>query len=944
MKKAVISFIAFCFIFWPVSTGFACINVPYQDFNPTADIEGLWMHREVRNCDSMDFQPNYPNLTTQDWEIGSYQNYTCGNRYYEHCIADGSFDMYYSETCYYPETGARIISVELLSAEVINGHLKASWNKSEEPNFGSYKLAISDSDDEFPSYPENYANWSSEDIDTTSLNIDLDDLIFPEEMSSATGNDSDVDYYVAIGVVDESQHIIMSNAKIISIPSSLIPVEPVTPTLTKWMHREVRDCETKDLLSDSFSLENPTYVTGKIDHALKVGQDELPIYEFDDQYGLNPAEGSIEAWVNPTNWLSDSAGYWEILSAVNEDGEDIFEFRRGRNVYNLQDMLQFVAYDSNGNFQVWRTAEIPALSWENNTWYHVAVTWSETSHPIIYLNGVAQEMEPAYGETTWNIRDFDGGTIYLGQRGNEQVRLHNTYNHAGRAAYDEIRVLKTKLTAAEIADSYNEGAGKELSLDDETLWLAHFDQNLEIETEHGNSVQDWEIGDYTNYTCGSRYDYQCIKDGTFDKYYSETCYYKETGDRITSITLNSVETDGVNLNLSWDKYTGSDFSSYSLAISKTDDTPNYPENNTGWYTYNQETTSLSKALTDIYYDNDSSNKLEAGESYYVVVTVLKNTGTALASNVIRFTMPEIVQFNAYAETLRGGFNVDASNIAGNEPLIITGTGPGFGPQIGVFDKYGNVEKRCFAYAETLRSGVRVATGDIDGDGKLDIITSAGPTGGPHIKLFNSDCQPTSPGFFALDGKFRGGTHLAVGDVDGDGIDEIIVGAGKGGGAQITVHNAQGEVLANFFAYDRNFRGGVKPAAIDINNDGRDEIVVVPESGSAHVRTFQLRPGEIKLLDPGFYAFEESDKSGASIAGGDVDGDGYQEIVVSNGAGKTSMVRVYKEIGTLVQEYYPYGENYSGGMDVSALDLNYDGIDEIITSPAGGGPNIRILYQ
>jgi len=100
----------------------------------------------------------------------------------------------------------------------------------------------------------------------------------------------------------------------------------------------------------------------------------------------------------------------------------------------------------------------------------------------------------------------------------------------------------------------------------------------------------------------------------------------------------------------------------------------------------------------------------------------------------------------------------------------------------------------FAYDPRFTGGVRVAIGDVNGDRIPEIITAAGPGGSPHIKVFAVDLntQTVNPNpiveFYAFDQpNFKGGVNIAVGDTNGDGFGDIICGAGATGGPRVTVY-------------------------------------------------------------------------------------------------------------------------------------------------------------
>jgi hypothetical protein len=88
-----------------------------------------------------------------------------------------------------------------------------------------------------------------------------------------------------------------------------------------------------------------------------------------------------------------------------------------------------------------------------------------------------------------------------------------------------------------------------------------------------------------------------------------------------------------------------------------------------------------------------------------------------------------------------------------------------GAHVRVFDPYGNIKftPGFFAYDRNFRGGVNVAVADLDLDGREEIITGAGPGGGPHVRIFNRYGGPViNAGFFPFAIAYRSGVQVGGG--------------------------------------------------------------------------------------------------------------------------------------------------------------------------------------
>lgn len=293
----------------------------------------------------------------------------------------------------------------------------------------------------------------------------------------------------------------------------------------------------------------------------------------------------------------------------------------------------------------------------------------------------------------------------------------------------------------------------------------------------------------------------------------------------------------------------------------------------------------------------------------------------------------------------------SANVA---PYIVTGVKTGARPVVRIFSTNGGLVDSFLAYAATMTSGINVAVGDIDGNGTNEIITSARTGGGPQIRVFDVNGNNLGWDFYAYDENFRGGVNIAVGDIEGDGPMEIVTAPMANGGPNVRVFGLRGsEIIAtteNFMAYDVNFRGGIAVSIGDIEGDGIGDIVTTPISrGGPHVRVFGVKNSRYVPVTLGVMAYAESFRGGINSCVGDVDGDGWDEImtgIVSAGGPHVRILGVpglNQGVELESPGFYAYDTTHRGGIEVTSIDVDSDGVEEIVTGVGGdGNPVVRFF--
>ncbi len=218
------------------------------------------------------------------------------------------------------------------------------------------------------------------------------------------------------------------------------------------------------------------------------------------------------------------------------------------------------------------------------------------------------------------------------------------------------------------------------------------------------------------------------------------------------------------------------------------------------------------------------------------------------------------------------------------------------------------------------------------------------------------------GIYTLDGtlvhswlayapQFTGGFQVGRADVDGDGELEIVTAPGKGGGPHIRIFSETGKLEYQFFAGDPSYRGGLRLSLADLTGDGVAEIFVSPETGDrVNVSIYNY----LGTLSGSLKGNEVADLTGGvTISAVDLDGDRIAEFITGSGGGALPSVGVFDTFvrGTdiLISDaggsWLGYPEFFKGSVQVSAGDLTNSGTSEIVTGAGkGGGPQIRIFSQ
>ena len=222
------------------------------------------------------------------------------------------------------------------------------------------------------------------------------------------------------------------------------------------------------------------------------------------------------------------------------------------------------------------------------------------------------------------------------------------------------------------------------------------------------------------------------------------------------------------------------------------------------------------------------------------------------------------EFLAYNKNFLGGISLALGDVDGDGKIeiIVAPKTKGEG-RIKIFDMSGKLKNEVNAYDRNFKGEVVLASGNLDGKGADEIVLAFGEGKRSDIRILAGSGKLIGA-FFAYDKNYLGGLELEVGNLDGlkdGGKAEIVVLPRSGITTEVKVFNDKGKLLNSFPAFSKNYKNGASLSLGDLNNDGILDIVVSARPGNAsapHVRVFNMKG----IIMESFYAFESAYLGGA----------------------------------------------------------------------------------
>jgi hypothetical protein len=244
-----------------------------------------------------------------------------------------------------------------------------------------------------------------------------------------------------------------------------------------------------------------------------------------------------------------------------------------------------------------------------------------------------------------------------------------------------------------------------------------------------------------------------------------------------------------------------------------------------------------------------------------------------------------------------------------------------------------------AYGANFRGGVNVAVENlVETLPGPEIVTGAGPTGGPHVRVF-TQAGSLYREFFAYDPKSSAGVAVSTGYDGNEGVQRIITAVGAGVSNDVIVWSVDGKEIARVPA--TGFRANAPLAAtlVDIDESYDPELVVYERAGGSRVQVFDLllntetQTYSAKELGS-FEAFPDLGATAMTAGTVDKNGDDRDELIFANSTNGT--VRHFAANGALLGTF-SLGDV---GAVIATADIDVDGENDVVWAPRTAGGAVR----